>query len=336
MAYIEIKGLQKAYKNDQVLYDMNMTIEQGELVTLLGPSGCGKSTLLRCLSGLEEVSGGRIFLDGKDITDLPPRKRDMGMVFQQYNLFPNMTVEQNVGYGLKIKKVKRAQARTAVMEALERVKMTEYAANYPQQLSGGQQQRVALARAIILRPKVLLLDEPLSAIDPLLRKKLQAQIRKIQREIGITTVFVTHDQDEAMVMSDRIFLLNGGRLEQMGSPREVYSQPRTHFAAEFIGSYNIIPAEVFSRLTGMEVGGRSVAVRPEMVKFSREETGGEYFNLRARVRRLELHGTILRVYLDCMGTEIHGDLLYDGNGEFAEGMEVMAFVRKESCITLYE
>ena len=336
MSYIEVRGLQKSYGNSQVLHSIDLTIEQGELVTLLGPSGCGKSTLLRCLCGLEDVSGGSVFLDGKEITDLPPQKRSMGMVFQQYNLFPNLTVEQNVGYGLRIQKIKAAQIRPAVRDVLERVEMAAYASSYPHQLSGGQQQRVALARAIITKPKVLLLDEPLTAIDPLLRKKLQAQIRKIQREIGITTVFVTHDQDEAMVMSDRIFLMNRGKLEQSGSPGDVYSRPRTCFAAGFMGNYNIIPAEAFARLTGEPADGASIAVRPEMVKLAGEAAGQEGYRMRGRILRLELHGTILRVHMDCEGTEIHADLLFDGTRDFAEDMDVVLFMKKESCIPLYE
>lgn len=204
MAYIQFQGICKNYGSNHVLKDIDLQIEKGQLVTLLGPSGCGKSTLLRCLAGLETVSSGDIFLDGKNITNVNPKDRDIGMVFQQYSLFPNMNVEQNVAFGLKMKKAPKDYIQKKVGEILEVVGLSDKNKHYPSQLSGGQQQRAALARAIITEPKVLLLDEPLSAIDALLRHSLQVEIRRIQKELDITAVFVTHDQDEAMVMSDVI------------------------------------------------------------------------------------------------------------------------------------
>lgn len=207
MSYIRFENLSKNYGQKEVLKDINLEIEKGTLVTLLGPSGCGKSTLLRCLAGLETVSSGKIFLDGKDITDISPRDRGIGMVFQQYSLFPNMTVEQNIAFGLKIKKTDKNIIQEKVNDIINIVGLKEQAKQYPSQLSGGQQQRAALARAIVTEPKVLLLDEPLSAIDALLRHSLQIEIRRIQQELGITAIFVTHDQDEAMVMSDVIHLM---------------------------------------------------------------------------------------------------------------------------------
>ena len=212
MSYIEFKNIHKRFGDVHVLKGIDLTIEQGEFVTLLGPSGCGKSTLLRCFSGLETVSEGQIFLDGVDITGFTPKQRKIGMVFQQYSLFPNMTVRQNVAFGLQIQKKDKAVIDEKVRETLEIVGLSEKIDQYPRQLSGGQQQRVALARAIVMEPKVLLLDEPLSAIDALLRRNLQVEIRKIQQKLGITAIFVTHDQEEAMVMSDTIHLFNLGKI----------------------------------------------------------------------------------------------------------------------------
>ena len=206
MSYIEFKNVKKSFEDTEVLKGISLSIEKGEFISLLGPSGCGKSTLLRCLSGLEEVTEGSFVLDGKDITKDAPQKRNIGMVFQQYSLFPNMNVEQNLAFGLEIKKVPKEQIKKEVQSALEMVGLLDKKKAYPANLSGGQQQRVALARAIVSKPKVLLLDEPLSAIDAKLRKNLQIEIRRIQKELNITTIFVTHDQDEAMLMSDRVCL----------------------------------------------------------------------------------------------------------------------------------
>ena len=241
MSYITFKNICKSYDNKtQVLKGIDLEVEEGELLTLLGPSGCGKSTLLRCLAGLEQVQQGHILLEGRDITDLDARQRQIGMVFQQYSLFPNMTVEQNMAFGLKIQRLSKAEINDRITEALAMVGLQDKADAYPAQLSGGQQQRVALARAIVTRPKVLLLDEPLSAIDAKLRKSLQVEIRRIQKQLNITTIFVTHDQDEAMVMSDRICLLNCGKIEQMDTPSAIYNHPKTEFIAHFVGFENFL------------------------------------------------------------------------------------------------
>ena len=252
MAYIEFRNIHKYFGSSHVLKGINLGVEYGQMVTLLGPSGCGKSTLLRCLAGLEQVNEGQIFLDGKDITNLTPKQRNIGMVFQQYSLFPTMTVRQNVAFGLQIQKMEKSKINAKVKEVLEIVGLSDKIDHYPRQLSGGQQQRVALARAIVTELKVLLLDEPLSAIDALLRKNLQIEIRRIQQELNITTIFVTHDQDEAMVMSDMIHLFNVGQIEQSGTPVEIYTHPRTRFAANFIGNYNILDSRAMKRLTGKE------------------------------------------------------------------------------------
>lgn len=214
MAYIEFKDICKSYDGqNQILKNIHLDIEEGELVTLLGPSGCGKSTLLRSLAGLEQIGSGRIILDGEDITDVPVQKSGIGMVFQQYSLFQNMNVEDNIAFGLKIAKMDKNQIKEKVQRAIEMVDLVGKEKSYPSELSGGQQQRVAIARAIVMEPKVLLLDEPLSAIDAKLRRELQEKIKRVQKELKITTIFVTHDQDEAMIMSDKIHLMKNGIIE---------------------------------------------------------------------------------------------------------------------------
>ena len=267
MAYIEFRNIEKFYGSNQVLKGIDFKIEKGQFVTLLGPSGCGKSTLLRCLAGLEEVNGGRIFLDGEDITDMEPKERNIGMVFQQYSLFPNMTVEENIAFGLKLKKMDPAAIREKVAGAIKMVELNGKEKQHPASLSGGQQQRVALARSIVMEPKVLLLDEPLSAIDAKLRKSLQISIKQITKKLGLTAIFVTHDQDEAMVMSDVINLFHEGRIEQSGDPVSVYTKPVSSFAASFIGNYNQITSEQFQTMTGTAKSGE-VAIRPETFSIS--------------------------------------------------------------------
>ena len=271
MAYIEFRDVVKRFGDNTVLDHINFGIQQGDLVTLLGPSGCGKSTLLRCLSGLESVSEGQIVLDGRDVTNVPASKRNIGMVFQQYSLFPNMTVEQNVAFGLKMKKVPKDQIEKKVADAIEMVELKGKERAYPANLSGGQQQRAALARSIVTEPSVLLLDEPLSAIDAKLRKALQSRIREIHKELGLTTIFVTHDQDEAMVMSDVIQLFHSGRIEQAGSPVEVYTEPRLGVRREL--HRELQPARVPASspaVTGVMPcpAGNVVAIRPETIGIS--------------------------------------------------------------------
>ena len=224
MSYIRFENIVKSFGSNTVLKDINLEVEKGQLVTLLGPSGCGKSTLLRCLSGLETVTSGKVYLDDRDITDVNPKDRDIGMVFQQYSLFPNMDVAQNVAFGLKMKKVPNAEIDKRVKEMVDIVGLSDHLHHYPSELSGGQQQRAALARAMVTNPKVLLLDEPLSAIDALLRHSLQVEIRRIQQELNMTAIFVTHDQDEAMVMSDVIHLMYNGKIEQSATPTEMYRE----------------------------------------------------------------------------------------------------------------
>ncbi len=242
---VELREVSKVFDGGVVAVDcLSLQVEAGEFISLLGPSGCGKTTTLRMIAGFAEPDAGQVFIKNVDVTDLPPNRRDTGMVFQSYALFPHMTVEANVAYGLKMRRVRRDELKRRVAEALDLVQLGSLAQRYPRQLSGGQQQRVALARAIAIRPSVLLLDEPLSNLDAKLRQQMRSEIRQLQQQLGITTVFVTHDQEEALTMSDRIVVMNHGRMEQIGTPRSIYTQPRTLFVAEFIGEGNFFEGTV--------------------------------------------------------------------------------------------
>jgi putative spermidine/putrescine transport system ATP-binding protein len=311
MAFIEFKNIIKKFDDHIVLKGIDFSIEKGSLVTLLGPSGCGKSTLLRCLAGLEDVTEGEIYLDGKNITNLQPQERGIGMVFQQYSLFPNMNVYENIAFPLKQKKTHKDKIQQKVLEALKMVDLVGREQAYPHELSGGQQQRVALARSIVQEPKVLLLDEPLSAIDAKLRKSLQEKIKYIQKKLGITTIFVTHDQDEAMIMSDCIYLFNQGNIEQSGSPVDIYTAPKTKFAAEFIGNYNIIESQLLNKIfPSLSLNSSYVAIRPETIQLSKEKIlDADYVGEAAIVSYLS-HGNVLRYSLRCQDIKLHADVLF--------------------------
>ena len=241
---VRLENLNRRYGTVTALNDLSLTIAPGELVALLGPSGCGKTTALRLLAGLEEADGGRVLIDGNDVTAVPANRRDVGMVFQAYSLFPHMVAWENVAFGLQMRKVGAAERKRRALEVLELVGLGAYAYRYATQLSGGQQQRVALARALAIQPKVLLLDEPLSALDAKVRSRLRDEIRRVQMEVGITTLFVTHDQEEALAIADRVGVMQAGHLEQLGPPTLVYTRPATPFVAEFVGLTNRIPGEV--------------------------------------------------------------------------------------------
>jgi putative spermidine/putrescine transport system ATP-binding protein len=241
---VRLEGLSRHYGPVVALDRLDLTLEPGQLVALLGPSGCGKTTTLRLLAGLEDADAGRVIVGGRDITHMPANKRDMGMVFQAYSLFPHMTVRQNVAFGLRLRRVGAAERDQRAIDMLELVGLAEQASRYPHQLSGGQQQRVALARALAIEPQVLLLDEPLSALDAKVRAQLRDEIRRIQLEVGITTLFVTHDQEEALAIADRVGVMREGHLEQLAPPIEVYSRPATSFVAEFVGLSNRLSGEV--------------------------------------------------------------------------------------------
>uniref|UniRef100_UPI0013D1CE48 ABC transporter ATP-binding protein n=1 Tax=Pseudomonas viridiflava TaxID=33069 RepID=UPI0013D1CE48 len=302
MSFVSIENLQKSYASTAVFSDINCAIEKGEFVTLLGPSGCGKSTLLRCIAGLTSVNSGSILLDGQNLVPLAPQKRNIGMVFQSYALFPNMTVEQNVAFGLRMQKVSPDDSRKRVAEILKLVELQDYAKRYPHQMSGGQCKRVALARSLVTRPRLLLLDEPLSALDARIRKHLREQIRAIQRELGLTTIFVTHDQEEALTMSDRIFLMNQGRIVQSGDAETLYTAPVDVFAAGFIGNYNLLEADDASRLMQRPINSR-IAIRPESIQLS---LTGE---LEGEVRSHSLLGNVIRYRVQARGVELVVDVL---------------------------
>ncbi|MFU2079226.1 spermidine/putrescine ABC transporter ATP-binding protein PotA [Avibacterium avium] len=246
---IELRSLSKSYGDKTIIDGLNLTINNGEFLTILGPSGCGKTTVLRLIAGLEDPNGGKIILDGQDITDVPAERRFVNTVFQSYALFPHMTIFENVAFGLRMQKVPNAEIRPRVMEALRMVRLEEMAERKPTQLSGGQQQRIAIARAVVNKPKVLLLDESLSALDYKLRKEMQNELKALQRQLGITFIFVTHDQEEALTMSDRIIVMNKGNIEQDGTPREIYEEPKNLFVARFIGEINVFNAKVIERVS---------------------------------------------------------------------------------------
>jgi putative spermidine/putrescine transport system ATP-binding protein len=285
VAYLELQNLHRDFGAVKALDGIEIQLGEGEFLSLLGPSGCGKTTALRLVAGFDRPDAGAIVVDGKDMTRVPPNKRDMGMVFQAYSLFPNMTARDNVGFGLRIRGKKRGDRDGRVSELLELVGLGHAGDRYPHQLSGGMQQRVALARALAIEPRVLLLDEPLSALDAKVRVQLREEIRRIQLELGITTLYVTHDQEEALSVSDHVAVMYGGRIEQMGSPAEMYSAPATPFVAEFIGTMNRLEGTVVEG--GVEHGGITleveaarrrprgqrvlVLVRPETVEVERVE-----------------------------------------------------------------
>ncbi len=241
---IELRDVSKTIHDHQILYDINLEVRNGEFLTLLGPSGCGKTTLLRLISGFEEPTTGKIFINGKNVNGLQPHLRHVHTVFQSYALFPHMSVFENVAFGLRCQKLPKQEIEERVLEVLKIVKLEKYAKRKPEQLSGGQQQRVAIARAVVNRPLVLLLDEPLSSLDYRLRKTMQIELKQLQRKLGITFIFVTHDQEEALSMSDRVVVMHEGRIEQIGTPRQVYEKPQNLTVAQFIGEVNIFESEI--------------------------------------------------------------------------------------------
>lgn len=285
---IELRGVSKTIHDHCILHDVNLEVRNGEFLTLLGPSGCGKTTLLRLISGFEEPTSGQIFINGKDVDGLPPHRRHVHTVFQSYALFPHMTVYENVAFGLRCQKLPKSEIAARVADVLKTVKLEKYAQRKPDQLSGGQQQRVAIARAVVNRPLVLLLDEPLSSLDYRLRKTMQIELKQLQRKLGITFIFVTHDQEEALSMSDRVVVMHEGGIEQVGTPRQVYEAPQNLTVAKFIGEANIFDSEI------MHIDGKQLTVniqgKQRIVKSNRPFAVGDKVHILVRPEDLRVWG----------------------------------------------
>ncbi|MDG3575930.1 ABC transporter ATP-binding protein [Rhizobium sp. YJ-22] len=324
MSFLTLQNIQKSFGPVQVVHNFDMAIEKGEFVSFLGPSGCGKTTILRMIAGFEKPSGGTLTIAGKDQRPLKPNQRNIGMVFQAYALFPNMTVHDNVAFGLKVAGKAKAEIDARVKEMLALIRLDHLADRFPYQMSGGQQQRVALARALAVKPQLLLLDEPLSALDAKIRVSLREEIRLIQQKLGITTVFVTHDQEEALSISDRIVVMNAGKADQIGTPFEIYNAPATRFVASFVGTLNIIEAKVVDPaanrvsigdqavtlkqpLGGLKGGDTvSLALRPEAGSLAQSAPGDTA--LSGKVVSAHFLGSVIRTRMDVGGVTISFDM----------------------------
>ena len=340
---VRLENLKRTYGPVTALNNLSLTIAPGELVALLGPSGCGKTTALRLLAGLEDADGGRVVIDGKDVTALPANRRNIGMVFQAYSLFPHMVAWENVAFGLQMRKVGTEERKRRALETLELVGLGTFANRYASQLSGGQQQRVALARALAIRPQVLLLDEPLSALDAKVRSRLRDEIRRIQLEVGITTLFVTHDQEEALAIADRVGVMQAGKLEQLGPPTDIYSRPATPFVADFVGLTNRIPGEV--KFGGVEVRGtqlplvqkdvptgRAIAlVRPEAVTIAGDGAMASG-PLVGTVIAVAFLGAVSRVTVDLGDITVLAQLATSAASEHPAGTKVRLELRPDPVL----
>jgi putative spermidine/putrescine transport system ATP-binding protein len=351
MAFLELQDVRKRFAQAVAVEQFDLDVERGELVSFLGPSGCGKTTTLRMIAGFETPSSGAIRINGSDVTHKPPNQRNIGMVFQAYALFPNLTVAENVGFGLKVARRPAREIRERVGEMLDLIKLPALGSRYPYQLSGGQQQRVALARALAMRPQVLLLDEPLSALDAKIRVSLRNEIRAIQRELGITTIYVTHDQEEALSMSDRIVVMSEGRVEQVGTPFEIYNFPRTEFVASFVGILNIVRGEIRDPaggrilVDGQEIvasqgfGGsrvgdvRSIALRPESVGLG--ESPGDGNRMEGTIEDVHFLGSIVRIRVRFQENAIALDTFNNPNLSLPRpGERVIVSFARQAVLTL--
>lgn len=307
------------YGDSIIIDNLNLDIERGEFFTLLGPSGCGKSTLLRAISGLSEIARGTLYLDGRDVTSVPPETRGVGMVFQSYALFPHLSVAQNVAFGLRKNRATKAHKRNQVTKMLEIVGIAELADRHPSELSGGQQQRVAIARSLVPGPEILLLDEPLSNLDVKLRVAMRDELKRIQCEIGFTAVNVTHDQEEALVMSDRIAVLREGKVQQIGKPREIYQRPASSFVCDFVGAVNQITPQI-AALLGRQLRTDQLAyLRPEAIVFGKVHNA---VTLPARVQHLSYLGALSEYTLSCFDTKISVMVLGAGGPELDTEVEI--------------
>jgi putative spermidine/putrescine transport system ATP-binding protein len=338
---VELTDLTRVYGPVKALDGLTLRIEPGEFVALLGPSGCGKTTAMRILAGLDEATSGSVTVDGRDVTSIPANKRDMGMVFQAYSLFPHLTALENVEFGLKVRGRAKAERSTRAGDMLDLVGLSAHTAKYASELSGGQQQRVALARALAIQPRVLLLDEPLSALDAKVRTQLRDEIRRVQLEVGTTTLFVTHDQEEALAVADRVGVMSQGRLEQLAPPADVYEHPATPFVAEFVGLNNRVPATVSdgtaeligTRVQAMagsvESGSGTALLRPESVSVTAAEGGS------ARVKSVAFLGPISRVYVELPdGSVIHAQLPTSQAQRFAPGAPVDVGIEQTQVLVI--
>jgi putative spermidine/putrescine transport system ATP-binding protein len=340
---VRMEGLSRHYGSVVALDNLDLTVQPGELIALLGPSGCGKTTTLRLLAGLEDADTGRINVAGRDITRLPASRRDMGMVFQAYSLFPHMTVKENVAFGLRLRRIGPAQRDKRALEMLELVELATQADRYPHQISGGQQQRVALARALAIEPQVLLLDEPLSALDAKVRAQLRDQIRRIQLDVGITTLFVTHDQEEALAIADRVGVMRAGRLEQLAPPTEVYARPATSFVAEFVGLSNRLAGTVVGSVvtvrghdlplvdTSTPAGPVTAIVRPEAVTLASDESA-ETGPMTGTVIASTFLGATSRVTVDLGDTTIMAQLPTSEATTLSAGSRVTLTIRPDPVL----
>ena len=347
MAYLKLKNVHKTFGNVKAVNNFTLDIDKGKLVSFLGPSGCGKTTTLRMIAGFEQPDEGTIRLDNEDITQVSPNQRDIGMVFQAYALFPNMSVRQNIAFGLKMKKTPKAEIEKRVDEVLEMVRLTDTAKRYPHQLSGGQQQRIALARALAVRPRVLLLDEPLSALDAEVRVALRGEIRRIQSELAITTVYVTHDQEEALSISDQVVVMENGIIQQVGTPQEIYRAPQTRFVATFIGTAN----QFFGKVTGesdvqsngLIISTRKlsdfkkgqdvvVLVRPELITVSGTQPGTSTGNIiQGIVETVTFHGAVTRLGVHVNQQRVVADITMNSSESISLNQKVWLSFKPEVC-----
>lgn len=339
MAVIEIDVISKRFGSVEALKETSLSIEENEFFALLGPSGCGKTTLLRILAGFEEPTSGRVLIGGTDMAGVPPNKRPVNMVFQSYAVFPHMSVADNVGYGLKVEGVGRKQRSLAVDEALDRVGLKDFKSRRPEQLSGGQRQRVALARALVKKPKVMLLDEPLSALDAKLREAMQLELSKLQADVGITFVIVTHDQDEALSMADRIAVMSAGEVQQIGAPEAIYESPSNRFVADFIGKVNLIKGQVSGGALGhVDVatpmgrvtvphadaasGNVTLAIRPEKIRLSAKGLVGGAMQVTGRLTEWAYYGDISNVYVTTQSGERLSVVIANATRDHVSGLDI--------------